>query len=134
MSTESKAQDITDNLKDKFGKIIDKGAKAIQHGEETIEAAINAALSLRENVVMVRINKESLKKLDELVAAGLFKSKSESAAFLIREGIKAREDIFNKISEKIDQIQNLKEELKDIVSSEFTANKVDEEKQEGDSE
>ncbi len=127
MSAESKAQDLGGELKSTIEKIIDKGAKVIQHSEETIESAINAALSLRENVVMVRINKESLKKLDELVDAGLFKSRSESAAFLIREGIKAREDIFGKISEKISEIHKLKDDLKNVISSEFTANKVDEE-------
>ena len=127
MSEESKTQDLGDELKSKIEKIINKGAKVIQHSEETIESAINAALSLRENVVMVRVNKESLKNLDELVDVGLFKSRSESAAFLIREGIKSREDIFGKISEKVGEINKLKDDLKNIISSEFTANKVDEE-------
>jgi len=128
MSAESKSKEMGEECKDVFGKIIDKGAKVFQQGGETIETAIKSALSFRDNVVMVRINQESLKKMDELVDAGLFKSRSESAAFLIREGIKAREDIFNRIDKKINEIQKLKEELKDIVSSEFTANKVEKEK------
>ena len=132
MTTESKAKEMGEGCKDMFEKILDKGAKVFQHGGETIDTAIKSALSFRDNVVMVRINKESLKKMDELVDAGLFKSRSESAAFLIREGIKAREDIYNKINEKISEIQKLKEELKDIVSSEFTANKVEEEEENSD--
>ena len=119
--------EFSDNLKNKFDKIIDMGAKALKQGEETIEAAISAALSLRDNVLMVRINKESLKKLDELVEAGLFKSRSESAAFLIREGIKARADLFEKIAEKTNEIKNLKEELKNIVNAEFTSDNLKEE-------
>src|SRR5437879_7602584 len=57
---------------------------------ESIGKAIESALSAREHVVMVRVNDESLTKLDHLVEAGIFKSRSESAAFLISEGIKAQ--------------------------------------------
>ena len=110
------------HYKEMFEKIIDRGAKVFQQGGETIETAIKAALSFRENVIMVRINKESLQKLDELVDSGLFKSRSESAAFLIREGIKSRQDIYSKIKEKIDEIQKLKEELKNVFNSEFNSN------------
>src|SRR5688572_336979 len=55
---------------------------------ESIGKAIESALSAREHVVMVRVNDESLTRLDHLVEAGIFKSRSESAAFLISEGIK----------------------------------------------
>lgn len=127
MSEKSKAKETKDDYKEMFEKIIDKGTRVFQQSGETIETAIKSALSFRENVIMVRVNQESLKKLDELVDAGLFKSRSESAAFLIREGIKAREDIFSIINEKINEIQKLKEELKNIINSEFTANKVEEE-------
>ena len=127
MPAKSKTKEMGENYKDMFDKIIDKGARVFQQGGETIETAIKSALSFRDNVIMVRVNQESLKKLDELVDAGLFKSRSESAAFLIREGIKAREDIFSRINEKINEIQKLKEELKNIISSEFAANKVEEE-------
>lgn len=119
MTEESSAHNKSENYKAMFEKIIDKGAKAFQHGGETIETAINSALSLRDNVIMVRINKESLTKIDELIDSGLFKNRSECAAFLIREGIKARIDIFGKIEEKISEIQRLKNELKDIVDSEI---------------
>ncbi len=129
MSQKSKSQETEKNYKEMFEKILDRGAKAFQYGGETIETAIKSALSFRDNVIMVRVNKESLNKIDELVDAGLFKSRSESAAFLIREGIKARNDIFIIINEKISEIQKLKEELKNIINSEFTETKVDDKKQ-----
>jgi Arc/MetJ-type ribon-helix-helix transcriptional regulator len=129
MSQKSKSQETEKNYKEMFEKILDRGAKAFQYSGETIETAIKSALSFRDNVIMVRVNKESLNKIDELVDAGLFKSRSESAAFLIREGIKARNDIFIIINEKISEIQKLKEELKNIINSEFTETKVDDKKQ-----
>jgi hypothetical protein len=54
-----------------------------------------------------------------LVNAGLFKSRSESAAFLIDEGIKSQTALFAKISSKLEKIDIIKEELKNIVSEEI---------------
>jgi hypothetical protein len=85
---------------------------------ESIGKAIESALSAREHVVMVRVNDESLTKLDHLVEAGIFKSRSESAAFLISEGIKAQSVLFEKISNKIEEINKLRGELKNIVGQE----------------
>src|SRR5436853_7777527 len=85
---------------------------------ESIGKAIESALSAREHVVMVRVNDESLTKLDHLVEAGIFKSRSESAAFLISEGIKAQSALFERISNKIEEINKLRGELKNIVGQE----------------
>lgn len=85
---------------------------------ESIGKAIETALSAREHVVMVRVNDESLTKLDHLVEAGIFKSRSESAAFLISEGIKAQANLFERISNKIEEINKLRSELKNIVGQE----------------
>ena len=85
---------------------------------ESIGKAIESALSAREHVVMVRVNDESLTKLDHLVEAGIFKSRSESAAFLISEGIKAQASLFERISNKIEEINKLRSELKNIVGQE----------------
>ena len=49
--------------------------------------SLEAALSGRGNSVMVRVNDEALSRLDMLVAAGICKSRSESAAFLLQRGI-----------------------------------------------
>lgn len=86
---------------------------------ESIGKAIESALSAREHVVMVRVNDESLTKLDHLVEAGIFKSRSESAAFLISEGIKAQSQLFEKISNKIEEINRLRNELKNIVGGDL---------------
>ncbi len=56
----------------------------------------------------VRVNKESVAKLDELVEGGLVGSRSEAAAFLIAEGIKARHGLFERIAEKISEIRSVR--------------------------
>ena len=60
---------------------------------------------------MVRVDEENLSRIDELVASGQFNSRSEATAFLIGEGIKSKQEMFDKIAEKISQIQNLRTEL-----------------------
>jgi len=86
---------------------------------ESIKKAIDKALEARNTVLTIRIKDESNKKLSMLVEAGLFKSRSESAAFLIEQGIKSQEPLFAKISNKLEKIDKIKEELKNIVSKEM---------------
>lgn len=88
---------------------------------ESIKKAIDKALSSRNTVLTIRVNEESNKKLNMLVDAGLFKSRSESAAFLIEEGIKSQEPLFSKITDKLETIDKIKEELKTIIHGEAPA-------------
>jgi hypothetical protein len=83
-----------------------------------VREAVNRALSKRENVVMVRVSDEALHYLDMLVEAGITKSRSESAAFLVNEGIKASSQLFERIEEIIDQITALRQQLSAIVAEE----------------
>ena len=83
---------------------------------ENLKQTLQGALSARDNVVMVRLNKESLGRLDELVDAAVVSSRSEAAAFLIGEGIKARASLFERMSAKIEEIRRVKEELQDLLN------------------
>jgi Arc/MetJ-type ribon-helix-helix transcriptional regulator len=96
-------------------EVAHKTGDVLNRATESISKAIESALAARDHVVMVRVNDESLKKLDALVQSGIFKSRSESAAFLISEGIKAQEALFTRIAEKIGEIERLKSELKTII-------------------
>ena len=51
---------------------------------ETIGQAVGVALQGRGNVVMVRVNDDALRHLDMLVDAEITKSRSESAALLMK--------------------------------------------------
>ena len=91
---------------------------------ESIKKVIDKAMVARNTVLTIRVNDESNEKLRMLVDVGLFKSRSESAAFLIQEGIKSQEALFAKISTKIKRIDKIKDELKDIVSEEVEGEKT----------
>jgi hypothetical protein len=82
---------------------------------ESFGQALGEALQGRGNVVMVRVNDETLQYLDMLVEAEITKSRSESAAYLMLEGIHAKKDLFDKIGEVTDQITRLRAQLKDTI-------------------
>ena len=86
---------------------------------ESIKKVIDKAMVSRNTVLTIRVNDESNKKLRMLVDAGLFKSRSESAAFLIQEGVKSQEALFSMISSKLKKIDQIKAELRNIVSKEI---------------
>ena len=97
-------------------KTFDDAIKQVEKRVGDLSKALGNALQDRGNVVMVRVNDDSLHYLDMLVEADITKSRSESAAFLINEGIKANEALFNKIREITDQIGALKAQLRETVS------------------
>jgi len=85
---------------------------------ESLGKTLAGAMQDRANVVMVRVNDEALQNLDMLVEADITKSRSESAAFLINEGVKANQELFGKISAITDQIAALRAQLRESVNIE----------------
>jgi hypothetical protein len=79
---------------------------------------VGDALQGRSNVVMVRINDDALAYLDMLTEADITKSRSESAAYLINEGMKANQELFGRIREVTEKIETLKAQLRDVVKNE----------------
>lgn len=114
-----KLSDNVDEIVDEVNKTVRvaivKGVDAAENLGENIRDTIKGMKGSRDNVVMVRVDKASLDRLDELVEAGIMSSRSESAAFLIAEGIKARQPLFDRIEEKIQEIRQAKEELRKMV-------------------
>jgi len=94
---------------------------------ETFAQTLGVALQGRGNVVMVRVNDEALAHLDMLVEAEVTKSRSESAAFLINEGIGANKALFERISAITDKIAILREQLRQEVKLPSQAPKAEKE-------
>jgi Arc/MetJ-type ribon-helix-helix transcriptional regulator len=100
----------------KTGEVINKATEQFERATESIGKAIDSALAARDHVVMVRVNDDSLRKIEALAESGIFKSRSEAAAFLISEGVKSQAELFDRIEQKIAEIERLKSELKGIVN------------------
>lgn len=86
---------------------------------DSLKKVWDKTLSSRNTVLTIRVDDESNIKLNKLVDSGIFKSRSESAAFLIKEGIKSQEVLFSKISNKLEKIDKLKKELAGIIEEEI---------------
>ena len=114
--TPPSSPEVEKNVLEEFGEQVEKFASRTV---ESIRKTIERALISRNTVLTIRVNGEANKKLNTLVEAGLFKSRSESAAFLIEEGIKHQEALFLRIANKMEKIEKLKGELSEIISREI---------------
>ncbi len=79
----------------------------------TIERAISAK---DDYVVAVRVSPEAQEKLEQLVQAGVFRSRAEAAAYLIDEGIKTQAPLFDRVQQKLSEIERLRAELRGMIS------------------
>ena len=107
--------DIVEEVNQAVRTTVEKSTKGAEKLGENLKETIQAVRIGRDHVVMVRVDDASKSKLDELLDAGIVNSRSEGAAFLIAEGIKARSQLFDTISEKVEGIRQQKEELRRLL-------------------
>jgi hypothetical protein len=79
----------------------------------TIERAISAK---DDYVVAVKVSPEAQEKLEHLVQAGVFRSRAEAAGFLIDEGIKTQATLFERVEQKLAEIERLRAELRGLIN------------------
>lgn len=79
----------------------------------TIERAISAK---DDYVVAVKISPASQDKLEQLVQAGVFRSRAEAAGFLVDEGIKTQAALFGRVEQKLAEIERLRAELRGMIN------------------
>lgn len=97
--------DIASTIRDLFNRV-----------PETVNKAVERALNVRDTTVLVRLSDASSDAIDTLVSAGIFKSRAEASAFLIDEGIKAQSALFQRIQDKLSEIEKLRNELRHSVA------------------
>lgn len=110
VSVEGEAAEVTG--KKEARNVAAESIKDALRQVESFGQALGEALQSRGNVVMVRVNDEALHHLDMLIEAEITKSRSESAAFLINEGIRSNEALFERISSITQQIAELRSQLR----------------------
>src|SRR6185436_8157885 len=81
-----------------------------------ISRTIERAMAAKDDyVVAVKISPHAQEKVDQLVAAGIFKSRAEAAGFLVEEGIKTQSALFERVQQKLAEIERLRAELRGMV-------------------
>ncbi len=75
----------------------------------------------RDQVLMVRTDEETTKKLDAWLETGAFKSRSEAAALFIREGLKVHARELDELEEALQGVEDAKDRLKEKAREVFEA-------------
>lgn len=118
----AKGRSFKSVIEDELGRIRAEVRKAVMGATDTISpfdmTRLRVGLKGRSNTLMTRVRDEDLKRIDLLVEAGLFESRSECAAFLINAGLEARQDLIDKVEETARRIAGLKEQLRRELSGE----------------
>jgi Arc/MetJ-type ribon-helix-helix transcriptional regulator len=110
---EPRNERISSSVRDTLHRIPESLSSIGRDISRTIERAIS---SKDEYVVAVKLSQEAQDKIDQLVQAGVFRSRAEAAAFLIDEGIGAQTELFNRVAQKLSEIERLRAELRGMVS------------------
>lgn len=111
---ENKGSDPADfNLAEMLRDLVNKVPEAVN---KAVERALNVKDTI-DTTVLIRLGEAASDSLDKLVTAGVFKSRAEAAAFLIDEGINAQGTLFQRIEERMSEIERLREELRKSVQT-----------------
>jgi hypothetical protein len=86
-----------------------------------ISRTIEKAISAKDDYMLaVKVSADASHKLNQLVQAGVFGTRAEAASFLIDEGIKTQTDLFERVEQKLAEIERLRAELRGMVAEKKT--------------
>ena len=105
---------VTSSVRDIASRIPESLSSIGRDISRTIERAISAK---DDYVVAVKVSHEAQERLEQLVQAGVFRSRAEAAAFLIDEGIKAQSPLFERVQQKLSEIERLRAELRGMINT-----------------
>lgn len=104
------------HYEDRAQKSLNELADFLSGLGRTVEENVRTALQGRGNVLMVRVNDETLQHIDTLLQAGLFKTRSEAAAYLLYEGIRSKREVFDRVTATASEIARLRDEMRTTLS------------------
>jgi hypothetical protein len=90
----------------------DRRMKVVFVSPDLRESVDEMSESVRDQVVMVRVDQPTLERLEAWVATGAVKSKSEAAALFIREGLKVRQPELDKLEQALAEVEAARERLR----------------------
>ena len=81
-----------------------------------ISRTIERAISAKDDYMLaVKVSHDAQVRLGQLVQAGVFGTRAEAAAFLIDQGIKSQGPLFERVEQKLGEIERLRAELRGMV-------------------
>jgi Arc/MetJ-type ribon-helix-helix transcriptional regulator len=108
------SEDIEASLRD-----LDAGVKVVCVTPDLGESVREMGESPREHTVMVRVDEDTLQKLDAWVESGAVKSRSEAAALFIREGLQVRAEELSELEDALKKVDEAKRKLREKAKTVF---------------
>ena len=109
---ESDRVSVGNSVRDMAARIPEQLSAIGRDISRTIERAISAK---DDYMLAVKVSHDAQIKLGQLVQAGVFGTRAEAAAFLIDEGIKSQGPLFERVEQKLAEIERLRAELRGLV-------------------
>lgn len=103
---------VSSSMRDMAARIPEQLSAIGRDISRTIERAISAK---DDYMLAVKVSPDAQHKLGQLVQAGVFGTRAEAAAFLIDEGIKTQGPLFERVEQKLAEIERLRAELRGLV-------------------
>jgi hypothetical protein len=110
--TEEDRARVGSSVRDMAARIPEQLSAIGRDISRTIERAISAK---DDYMLAVKVSHDAQIRLGQLVQAGVFGTRAEAAAFLIDEGIKSQGPLFERVEQKLAEIERLRAELRGLV-------------------
>jgi len=91
----------------------DRPVKVVCLSADLRDSLLELGQAPRDQVLMVRVDKESIDLLDAWVETGAARSRSEAAALFLKEGLKVRASELRELSEALAQVQEARRALRE---------------------
>jgi Arc/MetJ-type ribon-helix-helix transcriptional regulator len=98
---------------------LDTAVKVVCVTPDLGESVREMGESPREHTVMVRVDEDTLQKLDAWVESGAVKSRSEAAALFIREGLQVRAEELSELEDALKKVDEAKRKLREKAKTVF---------------
>ena len=104
---------------EKLGDRIGGAVKVVFVTPDIKDSVDEMSKEQRDQALMVRVDADTLRQLDEWVKTEAVKSRSEAAALFIREGLKVRASELEKLQDALADVDLAKERLQEKVREVF---------------
>jgi hypothetical protein len=104
---------VGNSMRDMASRIPEQLSAIGRDISRTIERAISAK---DDYMLAVKVSQDAQVRLGQLVQAGVFGTRAEAAAFLIDEGIKSQGPLFERVEQKLGEIERLRAELRGMIA------------------
>lgn len=93
-----------------FNAAAEATAEILRQGGKLAEQTMDEA----QRTIVVTLEEDTIKALDKMVAAGVYKTRAEAIRGLIREGLRVSGDLLARIDEVESQIAELRAKMREI--------------------